>query len=483
MGVRRTRWWYGAVAALAAVALVGGGVWIAFTGDEEEGSSPLGAVREPDQEVEPEPRFELNVKVRKVRGIGPGKRIRPKRLKAPKEAVRQTMTELYGAGFVDRRQWEQGFGSVPPLFVGPARKQAKRELEKLTLGPTAAHLDAVRPIRAGVGLRFAFGRGKAPVAALARMDFAGTGIAEDAELPIRHGGDFILRKEAGRWRIASYTVRGKVPSPQEVERKVARRFAPDVSPKRTRFYLAIGSDARPGEPVAGKLADSIHIIGVNPKRGGAGIVGIPRDSFVLIPGRGTRKINEALFLGGPELMVRTVENLSGIKMDGYLLTGFEDFRRMVKSVGGIKVRIPQPMSDPSSGAFFRKGVKRLSGKEALAFSRNRKGVAGGDFGRSLNQGRLILAALREFRKDFRENPATLLQWLVVGAQNIKTDLGLPEMLQLLLSAPTRDLSRVENTVVSGSGGSVGGQSVVRLGAGAQGVFRDLRRDGMLRKGR
>jgi LCP family protein required for cell wall assembly len=255
-------------------------------------------------------------------------------------------------------------------------------------------------------------------------------------------------------------------------------FDPGVPSGQPMFLLAIGSDARPGRSVTRSLADSLHIIGVNPATGTASILGIPRDSYVPIPG-GASKINASLFRGGPDLTVRTVERLSGIRMDAYVLTAFEGFRRMVTEIGGLEVRVPYPMSDASSGARFRAGPTRFDGPEALAFSRNRHDAPGGDFGRSLNQGSLLVAALRELHEDARKDPLTLYRWVAAGFQHLQTNLGLGEMFDLALAALSIDPSRVRNRVVSGGGGTVGGASVVRLGAEAQRLFRDLARDGML----
>jgi anionic cell wall polymer biosynthesis LytR-Cps2A-Psr (LCP) family protein len=137
------------------------------------------------------------------------------------------------------------------------------------------------------------------------------------------------------------------------------------------------------------------------------------------------------------------------------------------------------MSDRYSGANFDRGTKRLNGRQALAFSRNRHDAPGGDFGRSLNQGELLVAALREFKTDLRKDPLTLFRWLVAGMRSLQTDLTLPETVDLLLAATSIDPAKVRNRVVSGSGATVGGASVVRLGSSAQAMFRDLRRDGLL----
>jgi LCP family protein required for cell wall assembly len=194
---------------------------------------------------------------------------------------------------------------------------------------------------------------------------------------------------------------------------------------------------------------------------------------------GTRKINEALFYGGPDLMVRTVEQLSSARIDAYLLAGFEKFRNAVTGIGGLEVRIPYPMSDSKSGAYFQPGRRRLQGPDALAFSRNRYDAPGGDFGRSMNQGRVLLGAMREFQDDLRKDPITLLRWLAVGVRYLDTDLTMGEAADLLLALPSLEPGRVKNAVVSGSGSTVGGQSVVILGSGAQAMFRDLARDGFL----
>ena len=265
----------------------------------------------------------------------------------------------------------------------------------------------------------------------------------------------------------------------QLGRVLEAAFSPALRSSEPYFVLAIGSDARPGQAVERTRADSLHVIGVNARQGAASIVGIPRDSYVPIPGAGTQKINAALFHGGPELTVRTVEHLTGIRIDAYVLAGFKGFSKMVTSVGGVRVTVPYPMNDPFSKARFRPGPTRMDGPEALAFSRNRHDVPGGDFGRSLNQGRMIVAALRELRDDMRRDPVTLFRWLAAAGKYLRTDLSLDEMLDLLLASLSIDPAQVPNRVVSGGGGFVGGQSVVRLGSSARATFRDLRRDAIL----
>lgn len=415
----------------------------------------------------------LRLRVGRVWAVPVEGRVPPRRLRATRREVERTIGDLYTRGFVDPDTWDAGARGLDDLFAPEAG--IRRDRAALTLGKAGRRITAVRGARARLRIRVLTDRGRRPTAALAEARFAATALRGETEARVRHRGTYLLRPVEGRWRIVSYDVRGRVPPARRVQRAM-ESLAPRSG---LLFVLAIGSDARAGQRVAGARADSLHVIGVNLRRGTGAIVGIPRDSYVPIPGVGSRKINEGLVYGGPELMVRTVEQLTGIRIDAYLLTGFRDFRSAVTHVGGVMTTIPYAMNDAASEAYFRPGRKRLKGPDALAFSRNRYGVPGGDFGRSLNQGRLILDALREFRADLRRDPTTIFRWMAVGARYIGTDLSLGETLGLLLATSAVDPGAVRNVVVSGTGGMVGGQSVVHLGSGAQRIFRDLRRDAML----
>lgn len=414
---------------------------------------------------------ELEVKVERVQAFATRGRARPRHLRGPVRAVRVTMDRLYTAAFLDPAAWARGsYPAVVREFGGKARRQAAKDLDQLTLGGAAARMSAVSPRRARVRVDVLVDRRKRPVAAAATMRFAASGLSVDGvRSPIRHRARYVLRRFDAGWKVVAY----------RVKRRLAPQPLPGVPTRGTLFILALGSDARPGQSVTRARADSIHIIGINLGRRKASIVGIPRDAYVSIPGVGAGKINSALFHGGPSLMVRTVERLTGIRMDGYLLTGFKGFRRMVTLIGGVKLRIPYRMSDAASGAYFQAGPRRLKGRPALAFSRNRHDAPGGDFGRSLNQGAVILAALRELRRDVARSPLVLFRWVAVASRHVQTDLGVPEMLQLLMAALAIEPARVRNRVVSGGAGFAGSQSVVRLGGAAAAMFRDLRRGGTL----
>jgi len=467
-----------AVTAAALAFVIAAGPW--FGGDGGEPAPLLTPPEGPSASAtppSPTPVPELTAELGRVWGRGPAGRAPRRRLEPAAEAVGAALTRLYAAGFVDPAGRSQG---LLRLFDPGVRAGARGDLSELTLGRTGAALEAVLPRRLRLDVRFVTDGENRPVAAFAHVDFAASGVAEGSEVPIRHGGRYVLRRSAGRWRIAAYDVRGRVSTPGEVRTEVRRASRGPVVPSRDPlFVLVIGSDARPGQVVERARADSVHLVGVNPRRDRASIVGIPRDTYVTIPGAGADKINAALVRGGPELVVATVERLTGIRIDGYLLTGFLGFERLVNAVGGLRIVVPYPMSDRYSHAQFRPGPEHVGGRDALAFSRNRHDARGGDFGRSLNQGRVLVAALRELQAAMRTDRSGLLPWVLAASRHLRTDLGFRDLIDLALAAERIDPDRVRNVVVPGRAGSAGGRSVVFLGEGAAGVFRDLAREGIL----
>lgn len=279
--------------------------------------------------------------------------------------------------------------------------------------------------------------------------------------------------------IRAEPYRASAQAPQvEIHRAQEASYLPAATNKPL-FILALGSDARPGERVERRLADSIHVIAINPKDGAGTVLGFPRDSLADIPGVGQRKINDALFYGGPDLVVESVQNLTGIRIDYYLLTSFKGLAAMVNGIGGVRVDIPYAMADEASGAFFDEGRRKLSGSQALAFARNRKDTPDGDFSRSLNQGTLLLSALEKLRSRYTDDPAAIFEWIAVGLRHVKTDLSFGEVFDLMLTAVQLDPDKVRNLVAPGGIGESGGASVVVLTDEAHAIFADVKDDAIV----
>ncbi|WP_415952626.1 LCP family protein [Streptomyces sp. KLOTTS4A1] len=181
-------------------------------------------------------------------------------------------------------------------------------------------------------------------------------------------------------------------------------------------YLIVGSDSREGlsaedrkrlhtGSAEGKRTDSMILLHVGDN--GNTMVSLPRDSDVeipsfkgsesgkLFPNTGRRvKLNAAYAEDGPELLVRTVEHNTGLRIDHYAEIGFGGFAKIVDAVGGVEIDIPKAFKDKDAGADFEAGRQTLNGEEALAYVRTRKAFPGSDLDRTKNQQK-FLAALAE----------------------------------------------------------------------------------------
>ncbi len=288
----------------------------------------------------------------------------------------------------------------------------------------------------------------------------------------------------GAVQTAGSTAPGATGTPPVIRLYAAHGEAslvPALEGRRPLFILSLGSDARPGQSIGGQRSDSIHLIGINLATNRATILGFPRDSWVPIPGHGTNKINSAMHDGGPDLTVRTVENLTGIHIDFWALTSFTGVVNMVNAIGGLDVDVPYPMHDSYSHANFSPGKHHLRGKGALAFARDRHDVPGGDLGRSRDQGILLLSALAKFHESFAADPTVAFTWIQAAWSQIRTNLSVATMFQLALTASEIQASNVNNLVVPARGGSVGGFSVVFIQPSAHRVYADLRDDGVVER--
>lgn len=259
-------------------------------------------------------------------------------------------------------------------------------------------------------------------------------------------------------------------------------YTPSLRGDRTVCVLVIGSGARPGEDVMHSLADSIHVVMLNPAAKAATVVGIPRDSYIPVPGGGSGKINSSMVRGGPDLLVKTIEAAWGVRIDYWALTTFWGLPAMVQNIGTLTIKIPFSMHDSYSLSNFEPGVRKLTGSEVLAFSRDRHSLRQGDFGRQENGGRVILAALAQFQKEYRADPSRLFTWLAGGLRNLDTDIPIDELLDLGFTVAKIPAGPVRNVVLPGSVGSSGGLSVVYVDTGrAKAIFADAQADGSLKK--
>lgn len=273
---------------------------------------------------------------------------------------------------------------------------------------------------------------------------------------------------------------GAQEQPIEIRRAHEGSYHPD--PAKPVFLLALGSDARIGNPDAGRF-DAIHIVAIDPVTKRATIVGIPRDAWVQIPGRGSDKINAA-GIGGPDLMLRTVEQLSGCRFDYYLFSAFEGFMRLVDEFGGLPVDVPVRVRDRQANQLdLQPGPQVLTGRQALGYARSRKGSAAftprGDFDRSVHQGDLMIAALAKARAELEGDPGLVLKYLAIMLRHVKTNLPLAESLRLGMLAVRVSPAGVANFVIDGANDVAGQASIVRITPKGLNQLADVCADGLL----
>jgi LCP family protein required for cell wall assembly len=125
------------------------------------------------------------------------------------------------------------------------------------------------------------------------------------------------------------------------------------------------------------------------------VVSVPRDSWVRIPGHGMNKINAAYGLGGPQLMVRTIEANTGITINDYLEVNFLGFVKVIDAMGGVNICLPYAVDDPYSGLHMSAGSHHVDGITALEFARDRHSFATSDLARIGDQQQLLATLLSQ----------------------------------------------------------------------------------------
>jgi len=198
-------------------------------------------------------------------------------------------------------------------------------------------------------------------------------------------------------------------------------------------WLIAGSDQRTGISRAQRAQLHLGSVGADASDSlmllhtGGGkpvLISIPRDSYVPIPGHGSNKINAALAIGGPTLLVQTVEQVTGLKIDHYMSIGFGGLANVVNTIGGVHICLPAAVKDPYSGANLKAGCQNLNGTQAIQFVRSRHAFATSDLQRIQDQ-RAFLAALlsKATSPGVYLNPFTALPFASTAASSIAVDKG------------------------------------------------------------
>lgn len=270
-----------------------------------------------------------------------------------------------------------------------------------------------------------------------------------------------------------------------------------------------------GHP-APDLTDTLMIASVDSCQKDAALLSIPRDLYVQVPGNGSMKINsvyatykqQAIYEGksakeaemaGIEAIEKTMEDVTGLPINYYLMVDFEAFRKAIDTVGGVTVIADEPLYDSTvawennwSATLAVKGENNFNGKQALLYARSRHGSS--DFARSERQ-RQILVALREKALTLGTfgNPVKITQLLNAFGSHIRTNLSIDDVMKLYEIAQEVDGSKITSVGLADppnnyvTTDNIGGLSVVVPKAGLyqyaemQAYIRNALKDGFIRK--
>jgi LCP family protein required for cell wall assembly len=254
-------------------------------------------------------------------------------------------------------------------------------------------------------------------------------------------------------------------------------------------WLVVGADSRQGlssaqvnrlhtgteADASGSRTDTIMLLHLPGNGTKPTMVSLLRDSSVEIPGHGRDKINAAFSYGGAKLLVRTVEENTGLRIDHYAEIGLGGFAGVVSDVGGVRMCLDQAVHDDYAGVNLRAGCQTLNGADALGYVRSRHAFATSDYARTEHQRQFVAALAGKIMSPgvllnpFRSIPAILD---LPGALTVDHGAGLWDL--ITLARHVRHFSNVVSTAVPIGGSN--GSDLLWDPAKAQQLFHDLNHD-------
>ncbi|HEY2550846.1 MAG TPA: LCP family protein [Streptosporangiaceae bacterium] len=188
--------------------------------------------------------------------------------------------------------------------------------------------------------------------------------------------------------------------------------------RRQQLQLHVGRDISTN-------SDTLMIVHVAADSSRVQVVSLPRDSWVDIPGHGMNKINAAFGLGGPALLVQTVQQATGLTINDFVEVNFLGFVKVIDALGGVRICLPYAVADPDSGLRLSAGPHHVDGITALEFARDRHSFALSDLARISDQQQLMSSMLKEaISSGTLTNPLKLSHFLSSALQAVQVDRGL-----------------------------------------------------------
>jgi len=212
--------------------------------------------------------------------------------------------------------------------------------------------------------------------------------------------------------------------------------------------LVMGSDSRDcsgcdvdGLTKDGARSDTTILLHLSANRKHAYGISIPRDSMVsrpeckttsgsISPAATNQMWNAAFSVGGPACTIEQVEQLTGIRIDHFVVVDFEGFKSMVDAIGGVKVCIPQTWDDRAHGIYLKGGTRKITGTQALEYVRVRHipGTDGTDLGRIKRQQAFVGSMVNQvLSSGTLTNPVKVVKFLDAATKSLTVDPGLKNL--------------------------------------------------------
>lgn len=218
--------------------------------------------------------------------------------------------------------------------------------------------------------------------------------------------------------------------------------------------LLLGCDEREGDTSA--RSDVIIVATIRPDVKEVGLLSIPRDTRVAIPGHGMDKINHSMAYGGTDMVKATVENFLQIPIHHVVKVNFDGFINVIDALGGVNLEVPCRMYKPLEAIDLLPGYQTLDGADALAFVRWR-GDGTGDYGRIERQQQFISALTEKVKK---MNLKQALNVANAVMDSIETDMGVRQMVNYGMNVIGMDAGSVKTYSYTGNSVYIGGVNYV-----------------------
>lgn len=200
-------------------------------------------------------------------------------------------------------------------------------------------------------------------------------------------------------------------------------------------WLMVGSDSREGltpeqqaklstgdtQDASGQRTDTMMLLHIPAGSGKPILVSLPRDTYAAIPGHGKNKLNASYAFGGPQLLIKTVENATNVHIDHFAEIGFGGFAGVVDAVGGVQMCPSQAMKDPKAGLDIPAGCQNLDGSQSLGYVRSRA-TPRADLDRVQHQREFLSALMKKATSPLvLLNPFESLPMALNGVQALTVD--------------------------------------------------------------